>query len=117
MPLVAPVACLLRQTLYLHVTTRIMSYRRFTKPSHCLHCAGSKSHRQHGSIGNSATPSRVFPNLQHAGHMGYERVSNKKLKVLLVDTERGAIVVKGSVPGKSGNLLEITPAKIVGKTI
>jgi large subunit ribosomal protein L3 len=49
--------------------------------------------------------------------MGYERVSNKKLKVLLVDTERGAIVVKGSVPGKSGNLLEITPAKIVGKTI
>lgn len=41
----------------------------------------------------------------------------RKLKVLLVDKEHNALVVKGSVPGKQGNLLEITPAKIVGKNI
>jgi large subunit ribosomal protein L3 len=47
--------------------------------------------------------------------MGNERKTTRKLKVLLVDTELGAVVVKGSVPGKPGGLLEITPAKIVGK--
>jgi large subunit ribosomal protein L3 len=62
-----------------------------------------------------ATPSRVLPGLKHAGHMGNERKTTRKLKVLLVDTELGAVVVKGSVPGKPGGLLEITPAKIVGK--
>lgn len=36
-------------------------------------------------------------------------------QVMMVDAERGAIVVKGSVPGKPGNILEITPAKQVGK--
>jgi large subunit ribosomal protein L3 len=57
----------------------------------------------------------VLPNLKAAGHMGYDRVTQRKLQVLLVDTKRNALVVKGSVPGKGGNLLEITPAKIVGK--
>jgi len=75
---------------------------------------GSKSHRQHGSIGMCATPARVLPNLKHAGHMGYDRVTIKMLPVLLVDTKRQAIVVKGSIPGKRGNLIEITPAKYVG---
>ena len=37
------------------------------------------------------------------------------LQVLMVDTERGALVVKGSVPGKPGYVVEITPGKIVGK--
>ena len=36
-------------------------------------------------------------------------------QIMMVDAERGAIVVKGSVPGKPGNILEITPAKQVGK--
>ena len=42
---------------------------------------GSKSKRQHGSIGMSATPSRVLPGLKMAGHMGAERVKIRKLKV------------------------------------
>ena len=62
-----------------------------------------------------ATPSRVLPGLKHSGNMGNERKTSRKLQVLMVDKERGAVVVKGSVPGKPGNLLEITPAKIVGK--
>lgn len=149
---------------------------------------GSKSHREHGSIGTgSTTPARVFPGLKMAGHMGNERVmvrcrraqlhgcnaavlhaacaflskcaahvavvlpsrpgplgpstrvarppykgptavataalsvpvacpppQVRKLTVLKVDTERGAVVIKGSLPGKPGSLVEITPAKIVG---
>lgn len=75
---------------------------------------GSKSKRQHGSIGMSATPSRVLPGLKMAGRMGNERVKIRKVKVLKVRPDIGAIVVKGSVPGKAGNVVEITPAKIVG---
>lgn len=42
---------------------------------------GSKSKRQHGSIGSSATPSRVFPGLKMAGQMGNERKTIKALEV------------------------------------
>ena len=49
--------------------------------------------------------------------MGHQRKVSKKLHILKVDTERQAIVVSGTVPGKPGNLVEITPAKIVGKTV
>mmetsp|Transcript_1969 Transcript_1969/g.7059 ORF Transcript_1969/g.7059 Transcript_1969/m.7059 type:complete len:82 (+) Transcript_1969:788-1033(+) len=78
---------------------------------------GSKSHRAHGSIGMSATPARVLPGGKHPGRMGNKMVKQRKLKVLEVDAEMKAIVVKGSVPGKAGALVRITPAKIVGKNI
>lgn len=42
---------------------------------------GSKSHRQHGSIGSSTTPGRVYPGLKMAGHMGAERVCVKQQQV------------------------------------
>lgn len=42
---------------------------------------GSKSHRQHGSIGSSATPSRVLPGLHMAGHMGNKRVKVRQAVV------------------------------------
>ena len=42
---------------------------------------GSKSHRQHGSIGSSATPSRVFPGLKMAGQMGNKRKTLRNLQV------------------------------------
>jgi large subunit ribosomal protein L3 len=76
---------------------------------------GSKSHRQHGSIGSSATPSRVLKGLKMAGRMGNERVTIKKLPVMMVSDEDKFIVVRGSVPGKRGGLVEIRPTKIVGK--
>jgi large subunit ribosomal protein L3 len=77
---------------------------------------GSKSKRQHGSIGSSATPSRVLPGLKMAGRMGGERVKIRGLEILSVDEELNAIVVKGSLPGKPGScVLEITQAKKVGK--
>lgn len=49
-----------------------------------------------------------------AGQMGNERVKISKLEILKIDPELHALVVKGSVPGKPGNILEITPAKTVG---
>ncbi|KAI8463354.1 MAG: plastid/chloroplast ribosomal protein L3 [Monoraphidium minutum] len=76
---------------------------------------GSKSHREHGSTGPGSTPGRTFPGVKAAGHMGNVRRKVRSLQVLKVDTERGALVVRGSVPGKRGNILEIAPAKIVGK--
>lgn len=76
---------------------------------------GSKSHREHGSIGQHTQPGRVFPSLKMAGHMGNERVTVKYLQVLKVDVEKGAIVLKGAVPGKSGGIVEVVPAKRIGK--
>lgn len=78
---------------------------------------GSKSKREHGSIGPGSTPGRVFPGVKMPGHMGAKRVKVRKAEVLLVDSEKGAIVVKGSLPGKPGNVLEITPSKKVGINI
>lgn len=78
---------------------------------------GSRSHRRHGSIGSSATPSRVFPGQKMSGQMGNERVKIRKLEVLMVDAEKGAIVVKGSVPGSKGGIIEVTPSKLVGKNV
>eukprot|EP00271_Cylindrocystis_brebissonii_P015573 TRINITY_DN38504_c0_g1_i1.p1 TRINITY_DN38504_c0_g1~~TRINITY_DN38504_c0_g1_i1.p1 ORF type:complete len:314 (+),score=51.70 TRINITY_DN38504_c0_g1_i1:152-1093(+) len=78
---------------------------------------GSKSHRQLGSIGPGTTPGRVYPGKKMPRQLGNETVKIRKLKVIKVDTELGAIIVKGAIPGKAGNLVRITPAKIVGKNI
>mmetsp|Transcript_68627 Transcript_68627/g.165996 ORF Transcript_68627/g.165996 Transcript_68627/m.165996 type:complete len:277 (+) Transcript_68627:123-953(+) len=76
---------------------------------------GSKSHRQHGSIGAGTTPGRVYPGKKMHSQMGNEAVTARKLKVVKVEDD--CIIVKGSVPGKRGNLLRIAPAKIVGKNV
>ena len=70
---------------------------------------GGKTHGQHnrlrhpGSMGASSWPSRVFPGMRMAGHMGNERVKVFNLKVLKVDPEYNLLVVKGSVPGARGS--------------
>eukprot|EP00887_Chlorella_sp_A99_P002501 scaffold6.g2501.t1 len=74
---------------------------------------GSKSKREHGSTGPGSTPGRVFPGVKMPGHMGAVRAKIRKLEVLKVDKEKGAIVVKGTVPGKPGNLVEVAPSKRV----
>jgi len=78
---------------------------------------GSKSHRQLGSIGAGTTPGRVYPGKKMPRRMGNATVKIRKLQVVKVDPELHAIIVKGAVPGKVGNLLRITPAKIVGQNI
>lgn len=78
---------------------------------------GSKSHRQLGSIGAGTTPGRVYPGKKMPGQMGGGRTKIRKLEIVKVDSELRALLIRGSVPGKPGNLLRITPAKIVGKNI
>lgn len=75
---------------------------------------GSKNHRLPGSIGPGTTPGRVYPGKRMAGRMGGKTVTIRKLQVVRVDNERNFILVKGSIPGKPGGLLSVTPSNIVG---
>lgn len=76
---------------------------------------GSKSHREHGSTGPGSSPGRVYPGSKGQGQMGNVTVKERKMQVVRVDVENNCILVKGSVPGKPGGLLRLTPAKLVGK--
>ena len=68
---------------------------------------GSKNHRAPGSIGMGTTPGRVLPGKKMAGQLGNKITTIKKLKVIQINTEENILVIKGSVPGKPGNLLSI----------
>jgi large subunit ribosomal protein L3 len=68
---------------------------------------GSKNHRQPGSIGMGTSPGRVLPGKKMAGQLGNKITNIKKLKIVQVNAEENILVVKGSVPGKPGNLLSI----------
>jgi large subunit ribosomal protein L3 len=72
---------------------------------------GSDHHRAPGSIGAGTYPGRVWKGTRMAGHMGNERVTVKKLKVVKIDTERNLILVKGAVPGARNGLLLVQKAK------
>jgi large subunit ribosomal protein L3 len=74
--------------------------------------SGPKSHGSHnirrpGSIGASATPSRVFKGMRMAGHMGDERVTQRGLRIAEVDAERNLLLIAGAVPGAVGGIVEI----------
>jgi large subunit ribosomal protein L3 len=68
---------------------------------------GSHNVRAPGSIGASATPSRVFKGIKMAGHMGAKRVSATGLTVHAIDVERNLLMVKGAVPGPKNGIVEI----------
>ena len=68
---------------------------------------GSHNIRKPGSIGASATPSRVFKGMKMAGHMGAHRVTQVGLTVHAVDTERNLLLIKGAVPGPMNKIVEI----------
>nr|YP_009028949.1 ribosomal protein L3 [Coscinodiscus radiatus]AGH28493.1 ribosomal protein L3 [Coscinodiscus radiatus] len=72
---------------------------------------GSKNHRAPGSIGMGTTPGRVLPGKKMSGQLGNKIINIKKLKILQVNTRENILVVKGSVPGKPGNLISIMPSK------
>jgi len=71
---------------------------------------GSKNHRAPGSIGMGTTPGRVLPGKKMPGQMGNKLTTIKKLKVIQLSSEENILIIKGSVPGKPGNLLSITPS-------
>jgi large subunit ribosomal protein L3 len=73
-----------------------------------------KWNRRPGSIGASATPSRVLKGMKMAGHAGAKRVSVQSLKVVRVDKEKNLLLVKGAVAGANGGYLIINKAKKKG---
>lgn len=72
---------------------------------------GSDHHRAPGSIGAGTYPGRVWKGTRMAGHMGDERVTVKKLRVVRVDPERNLILVRGAVPGARNGVLIVRKAK------
>ncbi|MBA3561691.1 MAG: 50S ribosomal protein L3 [Actinobacteria bacterium] len=71
---------------------------------------GSHNVRKPGSIGASATPSRVFKGMRMSGRMGGVRVTQPGLVVHEIDVERNLLLVRGSVPGSASGLVEIREA-------
>ena len=72
---------------------------------------GSKNHRAPGSIGMGTTPGRVLPGKKMAGQLGNKIITIKKLKIIQINSDENILVIKGSVPGKPGNLLSIVPSE------
>lgn len=68
---------------------------------------GSRFHRAPGSIGASATPSRVFKNKKMPGQMGNARVTVQRLLVMRVDVAENLLLIKGAVPGHRNNVVLI----------
>jgi large subunit ribosomal protein L3 len=74
--------------------------------------AGPKSHGSHnvrapGSIGASATPSRVFKGIRGPGQMGNRRVTQKGLTIIELIPDQNLMLVRGSVPGPKGGTVEV----------
>jgi len=74
--------------------------------------AGPKSHGSHnvrapGSIGASATPSRVFKGIKGPGRMGGGRVTQRGLTIVELIPDRNLMLVRGSVPGPKGSTVEV----------
>lgn len=68
---------------------------------------GSKHHRLQGSLGAGSTPGRVFPGKKMPGRLGFEKQTIKNLKIVDIDLNENLLIIKGSVPGKAGNLISI----------
>ena len=65
-------------------------------------------HREVGSMGANSTPSRVFKQKHMPGQYGHERVTVQNLEVLRVDAARGALLIKGAVPGPTGSMVTVS---------
>ncbi|HTN23809.1 MAG TPA: 50S ribosomal protein L3 [Solirubrobacteraceae bacterium] len=74
--------------------------------------SGPKSHGSHnkrapGSIGASATPSRVFKGIRGPGQMGNKRVTQKGLEIVRLDATQNLMLLRGSVPGPRNGYVEV----------
>ena len=71
---------------------------------------GSKFHRTGGSIGNRATPGRVWKNKKMPGHMGDKTKTVQNLQVVEVNKDKGYMLIKGSVPGSKNGFVKVSKA-------
>ena len=76
----------------------------------------SLAHRSAGSIGQNQTPGRVFKGKKMAGQMGNKRITVQSQEVVRVDEARQLIMIKGAVPGATGNYVVILPGEKVNDT-
>jgi len=74
-----------------------------------------RKHRSPGSIGASATPSRVFKGTRMSGQMGNERVTVLNLEVVEADPERNLLLLRGAVPGAAGSLVMVRSSVKTGE--
>jgi large subunit ribosomal protein L3 len=72
---------------------------------------GSMFHRAPGSIGASSFPSRVFPGMRMAGHMGVQNVTVRNLEIVNIDPDDNVLMVKGAIPGPNGGYVVVRRAK------
>ncbi len=70
----------------------------------------SVTHRAPGSIGQRQTPGRVFKGKRMSGHMGVDRVTIEKLRVVQVDLARNLLLISGAVPGAEGGEVIVRPS-------
>jgi large subunit ribosomal protein L3 len=75
---------------------------------------GSHFHRTPGSVGQAATPSRVFKGKRMPGRMGGDTVTVRNLEIVRVDAEQNLLVVKGAVPGGKGSLVTVRAVETTG---
>ena len=68
---------------------------------------GSMYHRRVGSMGANSTPARVLPGKKMPGHMGSVNCTVQNLSVVMVDGDRGSLVLRGAIPGPKGGLVSI----------
>ena len=71
---------------------------------------GAHFHRAPGSVGQCATPSRVFKGLRLPGHMGCDTVTVKNLELVRIDEDQNLILVKGAVPGGKNAIVRVRMA-------
>lgn len=72
---------------------------------------GSMFGRAPGSIGGSSFPSRVFPGMRMAGHMGTDQVTVRNLEIVQIDADENVIAIKGAVPGPNGSYVLLRRSK------
>lgn len=68
---------------------------------------GCKNHRQPGSIGAGTTPGRVFPRKRMAGRHGGKKATVKNLRIVDMNLDKNIVIIRGSIPGKPGSILNI----------
>ena len=84
--------------------------KRWNFSSQRMTHGNSLSHRAPGSIGQNQSPGKVLKGKKMAGQLGNKQVTTQSLEVVRVDVENGLILVKGAVPGATGNDVIVKPA-------
>ncbi|WP_218309270.1 50S ribosomal protein L3 [Alteromonas antoniana] len=84
--------------------------KRWNFSSQRMTHGNSLSHRAPGSIGQNQSPGKVFKGKKMAGQLGNKQVTTQSLELVRIDVENNLILVKGAVPGATGNDVIVKPA-------